>query len=76
VVARRNAAIVTVEQIRHSGILCGPGRAIKPAIESVGSPSQYDVVRRGWKIPLRFLDDALVALELAGHTIQIMGPGW
>lgn len=75
-VARRSGATVIVEQIRHSGVLIGPGRAIKPAIESVGSPSQYDVVRRGWKIPLRFLDDALVALEMAGHTIEIVGPGW
>lgn len=67
---------IVVEQLRFSGVLKGPVRAIRPAIQSVGCAYQYETRTHAFKVPLQALDDVLVRLELAGHLVQVQMPGW
>ncbi len=67
---------VTVEQTRHSAVISGPVRVVHPAIKAVGCAWQYDHRRHAYLVPRRHLDDVSVAIELAGHHVQLEMSPW
>lgn len=73
---RTKPLTVTVEQMRFSGVLKGPVRAIHPAIKRVGCAWQFEPRTHAYKVPLQALDRVLVELEMAGHAVQVQMPGW
>lgn len=68
--------VVDVEQTARSGVLYGPVRVVHPAIKAVGCPWQYDHRRHAYLIPRQHIDDVMVAIELAGHAVQMRMPQW
>lgn len=77
---RKTSLTVTVEQpdsLPHSALLCGPVRAIQPALRDAACPWQYDPQRHAFKVPKdKRLDDVLARIELAGHRVDVPIAGW
>jgi hypothetical protein len=71
---------IIVEQTARSGRIFGPVRIIHPAIKQVGCPWQYDHRRHAHLVPVQYLDDVLVAIELLKikpqAVVEYRGPGW
>lgn len=60
---------------RFTARLTGPSTAVVPALQRIGAAWQYDG-REVWRIPNDRLDDALAALELAGHHVDYQEALW
>lgn len=76
---RRQPFTVRVEQpaeLPRTARLYGPAKVLSPALEHARAPHQYDRERRCYLVPRNRLDDVLVAIELAGHLVDIPMAGW
>jgi hypothetical protein len=69
---------ITATTTKNTGIIIGPVRIIHPAIKLVGCVYQYDNRRHHYKIPIRYLDDVLVAIEVGGSKaiVEVVSALW
>ncbi len=61
---------------RHTGAVRGPAGVIHPAITELGVPWMWDSKRRAYLVNIKRLDEVLVAIELAGHHVQLELAPW
>lgn len=70
--ARRKPPIF-VDELRFSTRLRGPVRVVVPALRRLGIAWSWDARTTAFLVPKQRADDVLVALELAGHRVEIVG---